>query len=531
MIRPLVILLVCFPAFAGTFSAVHPAAVAWRSNTVSIQASSANFPMHFFGVNTLVKELVYGGVYQKMYYINPRVGDNYLASFMTLKQASGLALDEANSGLFAAGDYTPTTGLTGNGSSKYTDTRFNLLGQALSTNSISMAISCYTTQTMGTTRFIMGSSDAANQATGVGVVSAGRIDTAFVGATAAEYYPLGASNSCNTGLLGVNVNSFPISLGTTNKIDVNLYGVQGIAFDGTYRYDINSAQIYKFNYETGAFVSSNTTPFTSPIGSNTHLGDGGYYNGYLYIGSESANNSPFYRSNACIAIYDGSNLQLSNVFWTSNITQEVTACEVDTDHSWIWTCDYYNSNYLYKFDLNNGSYKGRLAMVPPVQYPQGLAYSNGFLFVCGDSPTATGPGYLTAFAVNVTNGTVQRVVDQVFNSVENEGAAIIYTNVSFMLRFGGATNAYSYPITWTATKAKRSQTYSVDGIPVGVPEISLGGFANYNVYVGCGNNANSPVVFTTRSMGDTYIGQGLSDTENLTLGRASYRLNKFTGRR
>lgn len=517
-------------ANAGTFSVVHPAAADWRYS-VQTNGTSANTVGHFFAVNRYANLLYYTGLNQKARMVNPLAGDDFNAALMTLLRPAGVAKKWLNTGSFAAGDYSVTTGLTGNGISKYADTGFNLLGQLMSTNYVSMFISCFSTQAMGTTRFIIGSSDAANQATGVGVVASGRIDTAFVGATAAEYYPIAASNVCYTGLLGVNVNSFPINLGTTNKIDVNIMGVQGIAFDGTYRYDINSAQIYKLNYATAAFVSSNTTPFASPIGSNTHLGDGGYYNGYLYIGSETANNSPFYRSNTCIAIYDVSNLQLSNVFWVSNITAEVTACEVDVDHSTIYTVDYYQSNYVYKFSLTDGAYQGRIVLSPPIQSMQGLAYTNGYLFICGDSPTATGPGYLTGFAVNVTNGTVQRVVDQVFNSAENEGAAIIYTNVSFMLRFGGATNAYSYPITWAQTKAKRSQTYAVDGIAVGVPEISTAGFANYNVYVGCGNNANSPVVFTTRVMGDTYIGDGLTDVEMRTLGILSMQLNRTLGRR
>lgn len=533
MIRFFALLIVlAFGASAQECPTLYPAAANWWSNIVSIQSSTCN-PTNRWMVNSFVHQVTAQVGLDKFYYINPRMGDAMLGSLMSLVQSSGLAQNEANSGSYVAGDYTPTTGLVGNGTSKYADTRINLRTIGASTNSVHLGISQYGAFSLNTTRFQMGASDGANEAwSASAIVNSGTIHTGLGGAASVIEYPTGKTNGSITGFLVANDNSFAIRAGlTSTKTNTGLWGVQGIANDGTNEYDIDSATIVKLDYTTRTTSKTNSSPFSGGPAGLTHLGDGGYYNGYLYIGSEAAPSGSI-RSNACILKVDITNLVISSYFYVSNVMDEVSACEVDGPNNVIYAVNYNNeSNAVHRFDLN-GVNLGDLTLKTPIPLMQGITVTNGFLFISSDTVNNNAQGPINIFAVEIATGTVQQMVHQQKGNLENEGLMIWGPTSSLVCQQRGSsvTNSYAFTITLASSAGQHSTTWYQDGVNYGMPALSVQGIPNASFLVGAANNGG-PVVFSDKAYGCTTIGKGLTDWEVYALSSSVVRLDKNTGRR
>ncbi len=219
--------------------------------------------------------------------------------------------------------------------------------------------------------------------------------------------------------------------------DVN--GRQGICTDGTYYWVSGSTSLTKYDKDWNV-VSENTDPFKGYDLEVNHIGDIDVYNNELYLGVEYFMDGD--GKNIQVAVYDGDTLELKRVFpFRSDTGQlECSGIAVDPDGrtiymtSWI---DDESSEYLYMYDLDSQEYKGSLHMNPSLEYLQGIAYSNGSLFVTCDDGDADEDAPDHMYKVNPKTGavTLEKTFDDVTRQGEIEGLNFDPVSGQFLLLY------------------------------------------------------------------------------------------------
>jgi hypothetical protein len=164
-------------------------------------------------------------------------------------------------------------------------------------------------------------------------------------------------------------------------------GRQGIATDGQRYYVSGSSALYAYSKQ-GRLEASNEDPFRDLDKRANHIGDISVYQGEIYAGIERFESGE--AGNIQIAIYDTESLDFRrSIDWDPDSGQvEVSGVAVDPDRSAIWLTDWTNGRYLYRYDLETGSYSGKVHVRPVPQWQQGIAYFDGQLFVTADDGDA-----------------------------------------------------------------------------------------------------------------------------------------------
>ncbi len=177
----------------------------------------------------------------------------------------------------------------------------------------------------------------------------------------------------------------------TQKKAVEVNGRQGIAVEGDFYYVSGSTTLTKYDKEWNVVVE-NTDPFSSGYSDKVnHIGDIDVYQDEIYCGVELFMDGV--ASNIQIAIYDADTLELKRTFpFSAESGQtECSGIAVNPDNKTVWMCswaDGESGRYLYKYDLENGSYLGRIHMHAVPQWIQGVAYYNGAYYVTADDGDA-----------------------------------------------------------------------------------------------------------------------------------------------
>ena len=530
--------LLSIPACAATFAAVHPDAVRWRSNTVSLGESSADTTNHFFAVNAMSRELTVSGSYpNKFYWLNPRAGDALGAALVNLKYP-GVLGEETNVNL-DAGDYVPSGGLSGNGTDEYVQTGINPRSIGISTNSVGLWISVNTTQAMGTSRALVSHSDGGNNfSLALGVFAGGTKSMGVIGTptTGVAEYVEGVSNSL-TGFLGVHVRSHPVqapsaSVASTNAGSVPLVSptLQGIAHDGTHGYLMWSQRIVKYQLSDNVPVLTNDLPFLNAIPTNfNHVGDGCVYNGKLITVIEGYSSVSTLGSNACIAEYSLTDLSLGTVKSITNINPSAGGCVVGGGVLWVISGAQDYHDRIWKFDPDTYEYLGYLQTQLWFPVIQGIEYTNGFLIVSeGGSDSPDNANY---YSINTTNGAVDMFMWQAAGITEAEGLMIHGTNMVAANSVSGTWKLQWFPLLTYTTNAWHGQHFFADGVMTNRCAIGTKGFANNQLYVLASDANGSPGSLNTRRVGLTALTQGLEREQIETFNRAVYRFDRFLGRR
>jgi hypothetical protein len=164
-------------------------------------------------------------------------------------------------------------------------------------------------------------------------------------------------------------------------------GRQGVATDGKHYFVSGSKALYVYSKE-GRLINSNEEPFSKLEKSANHLGDISLHNGELFAGIEWFEDGR--GRDIQIAVYDADTLQFKrSIPWQPDSGQvEVSALAVDAANGLIWMTDWVNGNYLYRYDLDTGRYRGKLHLRPVPQWQQGIANFNGDLFITADDGDA-----------------------------------------------------------------------------------------------------------------------------------------------
>ncbi len=168
---------------------------------------------------------------------------------------------------------------------------------------------------------------------------------------------------------------------------LDVQGRQGIASDGEYYYVSDTKGLYKYSKD-GKVLLENLTPFAGlPIAAN-HFGDIDVYNGEIYSGLENFIDGV--GKDIQIAIYDAKTLAFKRSLKWEPASGQVEVCglTVDTKNQLVWMADWVNGSHLYKYDLADGKYLGKVALLPAPKMQQGIQYFDGHIYITADDGDA-----------------------------------------------------------------------------------------------------------------------------------------------
>jgi len=232
-------------------------------------------------------------------------------------------------------------------------------------------------------------------------------------------------------------------------------GRQGIAWeDGAY-WVSGSTTLSRYD-EAWNLVLTNTAPFEGIQDQVNHIGDIDVYQGEIYAGVEYFMDGE--ASSIQIVVYSAETLEYkrSYPFDASSGQTEVAGIAVDPDHGIIWMCswgDGETGRYLYKYNLQDGSYLGKMHLQCPPQWLQGVAYYDGFLYLTADDGTAdlgeADHVYRCKADPEKSNATVvlERTLDDVTMQGEIEGLSFDRTNGQLLISYNrGAQVVLGMPL-------------------------------------------------------------------------------------
>jgi len=164
-------------------------------------------------------------------------------------------------------------------------------------------------------------------------------------------------------------------------------GRQGVATDGERYYVSGSTALHAYAKD-GTLLASNETPFEELEKDANHIGDISVHDGEIYAGIDLFLDGR--AQNLQIAVYDAEALEYRrSIDWNADSGQvNISAVAVDPDRGAIWTTDWVNGSFLYRYDLENGAYVGKLHLRPVPQWQQGIAAYRGALFLTADDGDA-----------------------------------------------------------------------------------------------------------------------------------------------
>jgi hypothetical protein len=220
-------------------------------------------------------------------------------------------------------------------------------------------------------------------------------------------------------------------------------GRQGICVEGDSYWVSGSTSLTKYDRDWN-IVAENTDPFAGYSLEVNHIGDIDVYQNELYLGVEYFMDGV--GSNIQVAVYDGDTLELKRIFpFRADTGQlECSGIAVDPDSRTVYMCSWIDddsSAYLYMYDLDDGTYKGKLRMDPVPKWIQGVAYFDGSLYVTCDDGDADEDApdhmYRIALSDDCTSGSVvlEKTFDDVTRQGEIEGLSFDRSRGQFLLLY------------------------------------------------------------------------------------------------
>jgi hypothetical protein len=162
--------------------------------------------------------------------------------------------------------------------------------------------------------------------------------------------------------------------------DINVH--QGLAYDGTHYYAIDTLDIQKY---TTSWVAVGSPFLLSSIGTPdvNHFGDGTIYDGNLYVVYETYPNSPY--DNQHVAVIDPATMTLVTTYDISAQGHEVSSICYDPINDWFVITDFTPAgvNKLHKYDTSF-NYLGFIT-TPNIEKKQGIEYYNNHYWITCDS--------------------------------------------------------------------------------------------------------------------------------------------------
>lgn len=214
---------------------------------------------------------------------------------------------------------------------------------------------------------------------------------------------------------------------------------QGIAYDGTHRYVIDTNRILKYN-SSWTLVDSNTTPLADTGTPDVnHLGDGTIHDGELFIVYERYPNSPY--DNQHVAVFDPATLDFIRTYDISAQGHEVSSICWDATNGYFVITDFTSPGYtkLHKYD-EDFNYLGFIT-IPSTSKIQGIEYYGGFFWLSTDSKTL--------YKLSL-DGTTRTVAWSGSISGYMEGIAAVGDGSFFILFDGSPSAVYTFGLSATS---------------------------------------------------------------------------------
>ena len=167
-------------------------------------------------------------------------------------------------------------------------------------------------------------------------------------------------------------------------------GRQGVAaYNGEF-WVSGSGALYHYNSEW-ELIASNESPFDGLEGQVNHIGDIDICKGEIYAPVEWFEDGV--ASSMKIAVYDAESLAFSRAYDIDPESgqTEMSGIAVDPDNYTIWVCSWAegkSGRFLYKYNLDDGAYLGRVHMQLAPAWLQGIVYHEGFLYMTADDGNA-----------------------------------------------------------------------------------------------------------------------------------------------
>lgn len=219
---------------------------------------------------------------------------------------------------------------------------------------------------------------------------------------------------------------------------ITVDGRQGIAVDKDYYYVSSSTALFKYD-KNGKLITKNEKPFTYFKKEVNHFGDIDVHNGEVYTGVEWFESGNV--RNIQIAVYDANTLEYKYSIDFGQIEQpEVCGISIDRKNDIAWMADWTQGNYIYKYDLKNKKYIGKVHLQPSPQWQQGLYYVNGKVLITADDGDADLNEPDNIYIADVSNPNQTRTTVSLFRSIpefkkagEIEGISIDPTNNDLLI--------------------------------------------------------------------------------------------------
>ena len=235
------------------------------------------------------------------------------------------------------------------------------------------------------------------------------------------------------------------------KADHAVMGRQGVCTENGNYWVSGSATLEKYDSDW-KLIKENKDPFKGYKLEVNHIGDIDVYNNELYLGVEYFMDGV--GKNIQVAVYDADTLKLKRVFPFRSDTgqKECSGIAVDPKSgtvymtSWI---DDESSEYLFKYDLDSGKYKGKLKMDPAPEWLQGVACYDGQLYVTCDDGNADDNAPDHMYRVDPSTGKVkeEKTFDDVKRQGEIEGLTFDEEKEQFLLLYNrGAKIVKGMPV-------------------------------------------------------------------------------------
>jgi hypothetical protein len=168
-------------------------------------------------------------------------------------------------------------------------------------------------------------------------------------------------------------------------ISPNTFSHQGYAYDGTNHYTFDNQAIYVWSDPDWTLVRSNTAVFQGVSGLS-HLGDGDYYNGKLYLVAENWDSCTVFNDQSLLT-FDAATLQLLSVHNVAADGHEVSGLAVvpaDGPDGAIYVTSYCDGSKIWEYDLSTFALMGTMPVKQSILSIQGIAWANGLFYISQD---------------------------------------------------------------------------------------------------------------------------------------------------
>ena len=209
----------------------------------------------------------------------------------------------------------------------------------------------------------------------------------------------------------------------TDVVEVD--GRQGVCTDGEFYWVSGSTALFKYDSDWN-LVEANKNPFEELEGRLNHIGDLDVYKGELYMGVELFRNPT--GENIQLAVFDADTLEFKRTlsFEPESGQTECSGVAINPDTKTLWSCSWAegeSGRYLYRYSLESGEYQGKVEMVAPPAFIQGMAYHDGSFYLTADDGDAEGnvPDNLYRTTIEYGKDSCVVVPEKIFDDVTRQG--------------------------------------------------------------------------------------------------------------